>query len=151
MSDVSPVPRGAHTVNAYLIVYGMDALVDFVMAAFGACVIEKTLDGDRVAHVSFAIGDSLVMAGEAPNDEWNKPSNLYVYVEDCDAVYARAIAAGGTSIMEPATMFYGDRHGGVVDPCGNTWWIATHVEDVPSDELARRHTEEVARRKASHA
>jgi len=149
--SVSPVPAGCHTVNAYLIVRNIDAMIDFCKAALGAREVERTVDDGITRHVQLAIGDSMVMGGEAPNDEWDKPANLYVYVPDCDAAYARAIAAGGTSIMEPETMFYGDRHGGVTDPCGNKWWIATHVEDVPSDELARRNAAEMERRKATSA
>jgi PhnB protein len=71
--------------------------------------------------------------------EWKPmPTNLYLYVNDADATYRRALAAGATSVMEPVTQFYGDRHGGVKDPSGNIWWIATHVEDVSSEELQRR-------------
>jgi PhnB protein len=63
---------------------------------------------------------------------------LHVYVADADATYRRALAAGGISVQEPTDQFYGDRSGGVRDPCGNLWWIATHIEDVPPDELRRR-------------
>ena len=147
--SVSPVPAGCHTVNPYLIVRNIAQLIAFCKAAFDAREIERSEDDGRIAHVQLTIGDSMVMGGEAPDDEWDKPANLYVYVEDCDAVYARAVAAGGSSIMEPTTMYYGDRHGGVRDACGNNWWIATHVEDVPSDELARRHAVEMQRRRAA--
>ena len=61
-----------------------------------------------------------------------------LYVEDADATYQRALEAGGTSILEPQDMFYGDRHGGVKDPSGNSWWIATHIEDVSAEELKSR-------------
>jgi len=145
--SVSPVPAHCHTVNPYLIVRHLAGVVAFCEAAFGARVIERLEDDGRLAHVEMLVGDSIVMGGEAPNDERHQPANLYVYLPDCDAAYARAVAAGGRSIMEPATMFYGDRHGGVVDPGGNTWWIATHVEDVPREELARRHAAEMQRRK----
>jgi uncharacterized glyoxalase superfamily protein PhnB len=66
------------------------------------------------------------------------PAMLYVYVDDVDATYQRALAAGGTHSAGPADQFYGDRSGGVKDPCGNMWWIATHIEDVLPDELKRR-------------
>jgi PhnB protein len=66
------------------------------------------------------------------------PTCIYLYVNDADAVYKRALQAGATSQMAPANQFYGDRHGGVMDPVGNLWWIATHVEDVPPEEVARR-------------
>lgn len=67
-----------------------------------------------------------------------KPASLYLYVPDCDATYASAMAAGATSIMEPEDQFYGDRGAGVTDPFGNIWFIGTHIEDVPPDELERR-------------
>jgi uncharacterized glyoxalase superfamily protein PhnB len=70
----------------------------------------------------------------------------YFYVEDADATYQRALDAGATSIMPPADMFYGDRHGGVTDPSGNTWWIATHIEDVSPEELQRRGMAEAEKR-----
>jgi uncharacterized glyoxalase superfamily protein PhnB len=94
-------------------------------------------EGD-VRHAEIQIGDSRVMLGEA-SDQWKPmPAMLYVYVEDTDAVYRRAIAAGGQSLREPTTEFYGDRSAGVQDPAGNLWWIATHVEDVSPEELTRR-------------
>jgi PhnB protein len=78
------------------------------------------------------------MMGEA-RDEWPAmPGSLYLYVPDTDAVYKRAMEAGGKSLMEPADQFYGDRNAGVVDPSGNYWWIATHVEDVPPEEMEKR-------------
>jgi PhnB protein len=66
------------------------------------------------------------------------PACFYLYVEDTDAVYRKALAAGATSVMEPADQFYGDRNAGVKDPSGDLWWIATHIEDVTPEELARR-------------
>jgi PhnB protein len=78
------------------------------------------------------------MMGEAQGEWRPMPCALYVYLENCDAVYQRALQAGATSIMEPADQFYGDRHGAVKDPCGNLWWIATHIEDVSNEEIARR-------------
>ena len=66
------------------------------------------------------------------------PGSRYLYVPDTDAVYQKAVQAGGTSVMEPADQFYGDRNAGVKDPVGNVWWIATHIEDVSDEELARR-------------
>jgi uncharacterized glyoxalase superfamily protein PhnB len=79
-----------------------------------------------------------MMLGE-PGPQWSPmPSTLYLYVEDADAVYQAALDAGAESLMPPTDMFYGDRHGGVKDPSGNIWWIATHIEDVSSEELHRR-------------
>ena len=89
------------------------------------------------------LGDSVVMIGQA-REEWPaRPAALYVYVEDTDAIYKRALAAGGRSVMEPRDTFYGDRNAGVEDPSGNQWWIATHVEDVPPEEMERRAKEQM--------
>lgn len=105
------------------------------------------LDG-TIQHAEVKIGDSIVMLAEAC-DPWKpRPSMLYLYVNDVDATYQRAIEAGATSLREPATHFYGDRSGGVEDPTGNHWWIATHVEDVSPEELQRRAAE--AQQNPSH-
>ena len=101
-----------------------------------------------IAHGDLRIGDSHVMLGEAGGPWAPQPCSIYLYLSDCDGVYAQALAAGGTSIQEPKTQFYGDRHGGVKDPCGNTWWIATHVEDVPPAELEKRAAEAARQRQS---
>ena len=109
---------------------------------------------DDVQHEEVKVGDSIVMLGSS-HDQWKaRPANFYVYVEDCDAVYKQALAAGGTSLSEPQTQFYGDRHGGVTDSQGNNWWIATHVEDVSPADLERRakeHQEKMAAAAAASA
>ena len=139
---VKPVPDGYHTATPYLLVENADALLDFVQRAFGARMdhVMRNPDG-AVMHADFVIGDSHIMVGQASGSWKPLQGSIYLYVPDCDATYRQALDAGGTSIMPPATMFYGDRHGGVTDPCGNQWWMATHVEDVPEDELKRRHDE----------
>lgn len=140
-----PLPDGAHSVNPYLIVDDPDALIGFLEAALGARVGERHVADGKTVHAEARIGDSLVMIGGARGGT-PAPAMLYVYVDDCDAAYARALAAGAASLMAPADMYYGDRHGGVKDAAGNSWWIATHIEDVPPDELARRHEAETRRR-----
>jgi uncharacterized glyoxalase superfamily protein PhnB len=87
------------------------------------------------------LGTSMLMLGRAHDQYKSRPGNFYLYVEDCDAAYKKAVAAGGKSLSEPATQFYGDRQGGVTDSEGNNWWVATHVEDVGDDELTRRAKE----------
>jgi PhnB protein len=137
--SVRPVPEGFHTVTSYLTVGGVSKLIDFIQKAFDGRLIER-IDGPggTVGHAEMRIGDSIVMMGD-PHDKWPaRPCNLYLYVPDVDAVYRRAIEAGGKSVSELRNQFYGDRSGGVEDPSGNTWWIATHIEDVPPDELRRR-------------
>jgi PhnB protein len=136
---VQAIPKGYHSITPYLSVHGATRVVEFLQAAFDAEIIERmdTPDG-AVMHAEARIGDSIAMIGEAREPHPPMPSTLYFYVPDVDAVYRRAIEAGATSISEPADQFYGDRHGGVVDPAGNRWYIATHVEDVSPDEMARR-------------
>lgn len=136
---VNPIPEGYHSVTPYLIVKDVNGLIDFLKRAFDAEEIGKHTDSDgAVMHAEVRIGDSVVMMGEA-SDEWRPmPSVLHLYVEDTDAVYQRAMQAGATSLREPSDQFYGDRSGGVTDPSDNQWWIATHVEDVPPEELKRR-------------
>ena len=89
-------------------------------------------------HAEVKLGDSFIMMGEPMGEFKAMPASLYLYVPDTDATYARVIKAGGTSIMEPADQFYGDRNAGVKDTSGNHWWIGTHIEDVSPDELSKR-------------
>jgi PhnB protein len=136
---VRPIPEGYHTVTPYLTVRSLPQLLDFVRRAFSATVVHQTNGPDGSPwHAEFRIGDSMVMAGQS-SDKWPPlPGALYLYVPDTDAVYKQALAAGAESVMEPVNQFYGDRNAGVKDGNGNFWWIGTHVEDVPPDELQRR-------------
>jgi PhnB protein len=134
-----PIPEGFHTVTPYLVVEGVPRLLEFLEAAFDAKDVHRTtLAGGRVMHAQLQIGDSMIMMGEAREGCPAMPRSIYLYVPDTDAVYRKAVAAGGTSLMEPADQFYGDRNAGVQDPCGNQWWIGTHVEDVDPEVIARR-------------
>lgn len=136
---VSPVPQGFHTVTPYLFVRDVPRLLDFLAAAFGAVELDRTVSGSgRVMHALVRIGDSMVSMGEANDRFPAAPASLLMYVPDTDAVYRQALAAGGVSILEPTDQFYGDRNAGVLDPGGNSWWIATRLEDVPPEEMARR-------------
>jgi uncharacterized glyoxalase superfamily protein PhnB len=134
-----PIPDGYHAVTPYLLVPGVAWLIEFLKEAFGA---EEQLRINRpdgsLGHAELRIGDSVVMLGEPTEAFGPMPASLYLYVEDCDAVYRRALRAGGTSVMEPADLPSGERYGGVKDPSGNVWWVATHVEDVAPEEVARR-------------
>jgi uncharacterized glyoxalase superfamily protein PhnB len=136
---VKPIPDGFHSVTPYLLVPGVARLIDFLKEAFGATETHRSVGPDgHVMHAQVRIGDSVVMMGE-PRGDWQPiPGSLYLYVHDTDATYRRALAAGGTSLMEPADQFYGDRNAGVKDPSGNSWWIATHIEDVSPEELDGR-------------
>jgi uncharacterized glyoxalase superfamily protein PhnB len=134
-----PIPDGYHTVTPYLVVPDVAAELDFLERAFGAEVTFKMQGPDgSVSHAEARVGTSMVMLGGS-SDKWTPmPCMLYLYVEDVDAAYARAVAAGGESIMEPADQFYGDRNGGVRDAFGNQWWVGTHVEDLTPEEMRRR-------------
>ncbi len=136
---VKPRPDGYHSVTPHLTVQGAPVLLEFLKQAFDAQVIHCMTSPDGVIrHAEVRIGDSPVMIGEA-TDEWKPmPTTLYLYVNDVDATYERAIKAGAVSIAPVQNQFYGDRSGGVKDPCGNHWGIATHIEDVAPEELAKR-------------
>ena len=136
---VKPIPEGYSTVTPYLIVRDADAVLKFAQAAFDAQVKdEHRMPDGSVMHAVLLIGDSHVMIGQA-NDRWpERPAMIHLYVPDADATHARALKAGGRSLQEVTTQFYGDRSGGVEDPSGVAWWIATHVEDISPEEIARR-------------
>lgn len=142
MADVKPVPEGQPTVTPYLIVEDAGRQIEFLVEAFGAVEDGRTTTDDgRVMHAQVSLGDSKVMMGEAAGAWEPMPSSVHLYVEDCDAVYQRALDAGATVVMEMQDQFYGDRQGGVRDPNGNVWWISTHMEDVPEEDMARRMKE----------
>ena len=139
---VKPIPEGYNTVTPYITVENPGEVIDFLKKAFDA---QETFamrdDKGNVGHAEVRVGTSMLMLGAA-HDQWkSRPGNFYLYVEDCDAMYKKAIAAGGKSLSEPETQFYGDRHAGVTDSQGNNWWVATHVEDVSQAELERRAME----------
>lgn len=136
---VKPVPDGYHTVTPYLIVPGAAKLIEFMKQAFGAKETERMPQPDgTIMHAEVRIGDSVVMLADAGGQFKPRPAAIHLYVNDADATYKRALQAGATSLREPADQFYGDRSAGVADPVGNHWWIATHKEDVPREELAKR-------------
>lgn len=124
------VPEGHHTVCPYLIVPDATRILAFMAEAFGATerAVHRTPEG-RVMHAEVTIGDSVVMLGES-NEEWGGyKAMVHLYVPDADQVFQRAVAAGGTIIREVETQDYGDRSGGVEDPAGTQWWIATRVAE----------------------
>jgi PhnB protein len=138
MAHAKPIPEGYHSVTPFLALKEADRAIDFYKRAFGA--VEKFRmpgpDG-RIMHAELTIGDSTVMLTEAMHEP-PSVSSLYLYVPDVDTVFDRAVRAGAKAKMPPADMFWGDRFGSVSDPNGNTWSIATHVEDVPPEEMPKR-------------
>jgi uncharacterized glyoxalase superfamily protein PhnB len=142
---VKPIPAGYHTVTPYLVVKEAAQLIDFLKQVFAAEEIARMAQPDgTIMHAEVKIGDSRVMIGGASGDIKPFPAMLHLYLEDMDTVYQRALKAGATSIREPENQFYGDRIGGVQDPFGNQWWLATHIEDVSDEEMARRAAKQAA-------
>jgi len=127
----SYVPQGLNDVNVYMHPLRAEPIISFLKRAFGAREIGKYASPDGVVHhAEIRVGSSVVEMGEAHGQYPPMPTMFYLYVPDCDAVYRRALAAGATSISEPADQPYGDRSGGVKDAFGNQWYIATHIRDV---------------------
>ncbi len=136
--SVNPIPADYHTVTPYLVAEDANKLLDFIQTAFGATSVKCLRDEQgQVMHAEVKIGSSMVMLG-GKKDAPAGNAMLYLYVDDTDAVYQQAIAAGGVSILAPENKFYGDRNAAVADPFGNQWWIATHVEDVSDEEVKKR-------------
>jgi len=119
------VRAGYQSITPYLTVRRAEQLVDFVKTAFGGVEVFRTTGSAGGLHAEVTIGESKLMIGGYENVE-EKPTALHLYVADADAVYRRALEAGGTSLEEPVDQFYGDREAGIKDPTGNVWWIATH-------------------------
>jgi uncharacterized glyoxalase superfamily protein PhnB len=142
-TKVKPIPAGYHSVTPYLIVEGAPKLIAFLKHTFNSEEATRMNGPDgRVAHAEVKIGDSFVMLSDATGEYKPVESQLYVYVDDIDVTYKRALEAGATSVREPKNQFYGDRSASVRDPTGNIWGIATHVEDVSPEEMQRRMKEQ---------
>ena len=136
---VKPIPGGYHHITPYLVVPGVATLLDFLTQAFEAQELHRLPRPDgTIMHAEVRIGDSRVMMGEPMGDAPPLLGSLYLYVNDVDAVYTRALHAGATATSAPADQFYGDRRAGIKDPVGNQWWIATHKEDVSPEEITKR-------------
>ena len=141
---VPPQPPGYHSVTPYLALRGAARALDFYARAFGATEIMRIPMGELIGHAEIRIGDSVVMLADemeghaGPQTLGGTPVSLMIYTDDVDAMFARAIAAGATVKRPVENQFYGDRTGVIVDPYGHVWSIATHVEDVPPEEIARR-------------
>lgn len=140
MSGVKPIPDGYTAITPYLIVEHAAELIDFLTRAFGGVErMRLAMPGGGIGHAEVEIDGAVLMLSDAmPPDFPAGSSKLHLYVEDVDSAYAQAISAGATSLAEPADQFYGDRAARIVDPWGNHWTIASHVEDVDMDEVTRR-------------
>ncbi len=154
MAGVNPIPQGMHTVTPNLVLRDCAKAIDFYKKALGAQEVLRmpSPDGKSIWHAHLKIGDSDVfmndempgMGRSAPNASNPVPVTMWLYVQDCDAAFKRAMAAGATSTMAPADMFWGDRVASVADPFGYQWSFATHQKDLTTEEM-KRAGEEFAR------
>ena len=152
------IPEGYHSVTPYLIVRGGQRALEYYKRAFGA---EERFrmdgPGGTIGHAEIQIGDSIVMLADE-NPAWNakapqvgtpSPVQLMIYVDDVDATFAQALTAGGKETQPLKNQFYGDRSGSLTDPFGHSWTVATHIEDVPPEEMERRAAEYAKKSQAS--
>jgi PhnB protein len=144
---VKPIPDGYHTVTPYLIVKDAARALDFYRKAFGARELMRFPGpGGKVLHAEIKIGDSPIMLADecpemsarSPQALGGTPVGIALYVEDVDAVFNRAVAAGAKVLKPVQDQFYGDRSGTVTDPFGHQWTVATHKEDVSFEEMQKR-------------
>jgi PhnB protein len=141
---VRPIPKGYHAVTPSLVQNSAAQTIDFCKKAFGAKVRMQLAGSDgKIMHAEIEIGDSVLMLNDVMQDP-AQPAGLFLYVENVDKTFAKAVKAGATPIMPPQDMFWGDRFGRIEDPSGNKWGIATHVEDVTPQEMKKRQKAMVA-------
>ena len=142
--QVRPIPEGFHTITPHLVCAGAAEAIEFYKKAFGAVEQGRmpTPDG-KIMHASLRIGDSPLMLADEFSDYGSlgplalkgTPVVVHLYVQDVDAVYAQAVAAGAKATMPPADMFWGDRYGQLVDPFGHRWSLATHTRDMTPEQM----------------
>jgi PhnB protein len=142
-----PIPEGYHSVTPYLAVDDAAKAIEYYKRAFGAKErVRMDAPDGKIGHAELEIGDSLVMLSDpfpqastkTPKELGGTTAGVFLYVEDVDEVVKQAVDAGATVTMEVADQFWGDRFGSVTDPFGHSWSIATHVEDVPPEEMEER-------------
>ena len=144
---VKAIPEGYHTVTPYLILSGASDAIAFYKRVLGVEEVMRMADpGGRIHHAEIKIGDSRIMMADehpelqalSPKTVGGSPVSIHLYVADVDSAVERAVAAGSKLVRPVADQFYGDRVGGIEDPFGYRWFIATHKEDVTMDEIRRR-------------
>jgi PhnB protein len=150
MAKVNPIPEGYPRVTPYLSIDGAGAALDFYSKVFGATERVRMPDPDgRIGHAELQLGDSLIMLADeypemgirGPRAVGGTPVTISVYVEDVDGVFDRAVELGAKPLRQVKDEFYGDRSGQFEDPFGHRWSVASHIEDVPPDEMAKRAAE----------
>jgi PhnB protein len=144
----SSVPDGYHTITPSLMMENAAQTIEWYKKALGAEEMSRFTGPDgKIMHADLKIGNSRLMIGEVMNGQkgpkaiGGSPASLWMYVENSDAVFNKAVSAGGKVHMPMADQFWGDRAGAFTDPAGYVWWIATHTEDVSKDEMRRRADE----------
>ena len=149
-AKVNPIPEGCRTVTPYLVVKDAAAAINFYQQALGAEeVMRMPGPGGGIMHAEIRVGDSMIFMSEECEERGVKSPltlggagvTMHLYVPDVDAAFQRTVAAGAQIIMPPMDMFWGDRFAKVSDPFGHEWSIATHVEDVPPEEMPKRMEE----------
>ena len=146
-NSVKPIPDGYHTATPYLTLKDASEAIDFYKKAFGAVEIFRMNGPDgKIGHAEIRIGNSRIMLGdESPYSEAKAPeslngttSGIFLYVDNVDASFKRALDAGARQTVPLQRMFWGDRFGRLTDPFGHKWMLATHVEDVSPAEMEER-------------
>jgi PhnB protein len=142
-----PIPEGYHTLSTYLAVDDAARAIEYYAQAFGAKELGRMdAPGGKIGHAELELGDSRLMLADTfpqssarpPKELGGTSASIFMYVEDVDAVVKQAVDAGATVTTEVADQFWGDRFGTITDPFGHVWSIATHIEDVPPEEMAER-------------
>src|SRR5262245_662364 len=156
--SVKAIPARHPTSSPYLAIKKAAEALEFYKKAFGANEIYKLMMPDgRLGHAEIRLGDSVIMmadefpefGGKAPQTLGGSPVSIHLYVEDVDGFVKRAVSAGAKEREPVMDQFYGDRSGQLEDPFGHLWWVATHKEDVPPDEMQKRVEEMFALKKQS--
>jgi PhnB protein len=144
---VRPIPEGYHSITPYIVVDDASKAIEFYKDAFGADEIMQMPGPEgKIAHAEIQIGDSKIMLSDPfeqsnvrpPSERGGPTASIFMYVDDCDAVFEQAKTAGASVVSELEDMFWGDRFGTLTDPYGHVWSIATHKEDLSDEEMAER-------------
>jgi PhnB protein len=155
---VRPIPEGYHSITPQITCRDAAKAIDFYKNVFGAVELSRMPDpSGKIMHAELKIGDSRLMLNDeipgmavAPASAPIHSHSLFIYTENVDSVYNRAVKAGGRPDMQPSDMFWGDRYGTFTDPFGHQWGVATHIEDVAPAEMQRRF-EEMTKQKSKAA
>ncbi len=152
MAKAKPIPAGYHAVTPQLVFHDASKAISFYEKVFGAKEISRMPGpGGKIWHAELQIGDSRIflmdampgMGTEPPTQERPSPASIAVYVADVDATFKKAVDAGFKVLRSPTDEFWGDRGAGLIDPFGYGWYVATHIRDVPQDEMRRANEKAV--------